>query len=164
MGEVYEASKYFELRVPTLPLTVTSTTPTICFSDGKELKLIATGNCTFKVSTAKTKDYSFKGNYPGCKQLHAARSKPELVMSVITNQTAKSLPKTIEIFRVYSPTGVYVLPQATTPAVCIAQWILCSNSRRWNLHTSLIKARLTLHTLPQIFIRFHLRLQEIHKL
>jgi hypothetical protein len=41
-------------------------------------------------------------------------------MSVIANQTAKSLPKTIEIFRVYSPTGVYVLPQATTPAVCIA--------------------------------------------
>jgi hypothetical protein len=41
-------------------------------------------------------------------------------MSVIANQTAKSLPKTIEIFRVYSPTGVYVLPQGTTPAVCIA--------------------------------------------
>jgi hypothetical protein len=39
---------------------------------------------------------------------------------VIANQTAKSLPKTIEIFRVYSPTGVYVLPQATTPTVCIA--------------------------------------------
>ena len=43
-----------------------------------------------------------------------------LVMSVITSQTSKSLPKMIEIFRVYSPTGVYVLPQATTPAVCIA--------------------------------------------
>jgi hypothetical protein len=26
----------------------------------------------------------------------------------------------IEIFRVFSPTGVYVLPQATTPTVCIA--------------------------------------------
>ena len=26
----------------------------------------------------------------------------------------------IEIFRVYSPTGVYVMPQATTPTVCIA--------------------------------------------
>jgi hypothetical protein len=50
----------------------------------------------------------------------AARSKPELVMSIIANQTSKSLPKMIEIFRVYSPTGVYVLPQATTPAVCIA--------------------------------------------
>ena len=41
-------------------------------------------------------------------------------MSVINNQTAKSLPKTIEIFRVFSPTGVYIMPQATTPTVCIA--------------------------------------------
>jgi hypothetical protein len=119
VGEVYEPSKYFELRVPTLPLTVTSSTPTICSSDGKELKLIATGNCTFKVTTAKTKDYSLK-EITQVVTITAARSKPELVMNVIANQTAKSLPKTIEIFRVYSPTGVYVLPQATTPAVCIA--------------------------------------------
>jgi hypothetical protein len=119
VGEVYEPSKYFELRVPTLPLIVTSSTPTICSSDGKELKLIATGNCTFKVSTAKTKDYALK-EITQVVTITAARSKPELVMGVITNQTAKSLPKMIEIFRVYSPTGVYVLPQATTPAVCIA--------------------------------------------
>jgi len=119
VGEVYEPSKYFELRVPTLPLTVTSSTPTICSSDGKELKLIATGNCTFKVFTAKTKDYVLK-EITQVVAITAARSKPELVMSVIANQTAKSLPKTIEIFRVYSPTGVYLIPQATTPAVCIA--------------------------------------------
>ena len=50
----------------------------------------------------------------------AAKSKPELVMSVIANQTSKNLPKMVEIFRVFSPTGVYILPQATTPAVCIA--------------------------------------------
>jgi hypothetical protein len=119
VGEVYEPNKYFELRVPTLPLTVTSSTPTICSSDGKELKLIATGNCTFKVLTAKTKDYGLK-EITQVVTITAARSKPELVMSVIANQTAKSLPKTLEIFRVYSPTGVYVLPQGTTPAVCIA--------------------------------------------
>ena len=41
-------------------------------------------------------------------------------MSVISNQAAKSLPKMLEIFRVFSPTGVYVLPQAITPTVCIA--------------------------------------------
>lgn len=119
VGEVYEPSKYFELRVPTLPLTVTSSTPSICSSDGKELKLIATGNCTFKVTTAKTKDYGLK-EITQVVTITTARSKPELVMNVIANQTAKSLPKTIEIFRVYGPTGVYVLPQATTPAVCIA--------------------------------------------
>jgi hypothetical protein len=119
VGEVYEPSKYFELRVPTLPLIVTSSTPTICSTDGKNLKLIATGNCVFKISTAKTKDYAAKENVQVV-TITAARSKPELVMSVITNQTAKSLPKTIEIFRVISPTGVYILPKATTPTVCIA--------------------------------------------
>jgi hypothetical protein len=119
VGEVYEPSKYFELRVPTLPLVVTSSTPTICSSDGKELKLIATGNCTFKVSTAKTKDYAAKETVQ-IAAITAARSKQELTMGVIANQTAKGLPKTIEIFRVYSPTGVYIPPQGTTPAVCIA--------------------------------------------
>jgi len=119
VGEVYDPSKYFELRVPTLSLIVTSSTPTVCSTDGKELKLIATGNCTFKVSTAKTKDYTLK-EITQVVTITAARSKPELVLSVIANQTSKNLPKMIEIFRVFSPTGVYILPQATTPAVCIA--------------------------------------------
>ena len=119
VGESYLPSKYFELRVPSLPLVLSTTTPTICSTDGKELKLIATGNCTFKVSTAKTKDYALKESTQVV-TITAARSKPELIMSVIANQTSKNLPKTIEIFRVYSPTGVYILPQATTPTVCIA--------------------------------------------
>ena len=119
VGETYLPSKFFELRVPSLPLVVSASTPTICSTDGKELKLISVGNCTFKVSTAKTKDYALK-EIVQVVTITASRSKPELIMSVITNQTAKSLPKTIEIFRVYSPTGVYVMPQATTPTVCIA--------------------------------------------
>jgi len=119
VGEVYDPSRYFELRVSNLPLIISSSTPTVCSTDGKELKLVAIGNCTFKVSTAKTKDYALK-EIIQVVTITAARSKPELVMSVISNQTAKNLPKTIEIFRVFSPTGVYILPQATTPAVCIA--------------------------------------------
>jgi hypothetical protein len=119
VGETYLPSKYFEIRVPSLPLVVSSSTPTICSTDGKELKLIATGNCTFKVSTAKTKDYAAKEIIQAV-TITAARSKPELVMGVIVNQTAKSLPKSIEIFRVFSPTGVFIMPQATTPTVCIA--------------------------------------------
>ena len=119
VGEVYVPSKYFEIRVPTLPLTVTSSTPTICSTDGKELKLIAVGNCTFKVSTVKTKDYAVKESVQVV-TVTTARSKPALVMNVISNQTTKSLPKMIEIFRVVGPTGVFVLPQATTPTVCIA--------------------------------------------
>lgn len=119
VGETYLPSKYFESRVPSLALVVSSSTPTICSTDGKELKLIAAGNCTFKVSTAQTKDYAAKEIVQAV-TITAARSKPELIMSVISNQTAKSLPKMIEIFRVFSPTGVYVMPQATTPTVCIA--------------------------------------------
>jgi hypothetical protein len=119
VGETYLPSKYYELRVPSLPLVVSSTTPTICSTDGKELKLIATGSCAFKVSTIKTKDYAVNESVQVV-TVTAARSKPELVMNSIANQTAKSLPKTIEIFRVVSPTGAYVLPQATTPTVCIA--------------------------------------------
>ena len=119
VGEIYLPSKYYELRVPSLSLVVSSSTPSICSTDGKELKLIAIGNCTFKISTIKTKDYAVKESLQ-IVTIAAARSKPELIMSMIANQTAKNLPKIIEIFRVYSPTGVYILPQATTPTVCIA--------------------------------------------
>jgi len=119
VGETYTPSKYFESRVSSLPLVVTSSTPTICSTDGKELKLIATGSCTFKVSTLKTKDYALKEVTQNV-TITAARSKPELVIGTIASQTSKSLPKTVEIFRVYSPSGTWVLPQATTPTVCIA--------------------------------------------
>ena len=119
VGETYVPSKFFEVRVPTLPLVVSVTTPMVCSTDGKELKLIDTGNCVFKVSTAKTKDYAAKESTQVV-TVTAGRTKPELIMSEIANQTSKNLPKTIEIFRVYSPTGVYILPQATTPTVCIA--------------------------------------------
>ena len=119
VGETYLPSKYYEIRVPSLSLVVSSSTPSICSTDGKELRLIATGSCTFKVSTLKTKDYAAKESLQVV-TITSARSKPELLMSVIANQTAKNLPKMIEIFRVFSPTGVYVMPKATTPTVCIA--------------------------------------------
>jgi hypothetical protein len=119
VGETYTPSKYFETRVSSLPLVVTTSTPTICSTDGKELKLIATGNCTFKVATLKTKDYALKEVTQNV-TITEARSKPELIVGTIASQTSKNLPKTIEIFRVYSPSGNWVLPQATTPTVCIA--------------------------------------------
>jgi len=119
VGEKYDPNKYYELRVPTLSLIVSSSTPSVCSTDGKELKLIATGNCTFKVSTARTKDYILKESTQNV-TITAARSKPELVIGTIANQTSKNLPKSIEIFRVYSPSGVFILPKATTPTVCIA--------------------------------------------
>jgi hypothetical protein len=119
VGETYTPSKYFESRVTSLSLVVSSSTPTICSTDGKELKLIAEGNCTFKVSSLKTKDYALKEVTQNA-TITAARNKPELVMGTIATQTSKNLPKTVEIFRVYAPSGTWVLPQATTPTVCIA--------------------------------------------
>jgi len=119
VGEIYTPSKYFESRVSSLPLVVTTTTPAICSTDGKELKLIATGSCTFKVLTLKTKDYALKEVTQNV-TITAARSKPELAIGSIATQTSKNLPKSVEIFRVYSPTGSWVLPHATTPTVCIA--------------------------------------------
>jgi hypothetical protein len=119
VGETYTPSKYFESRVSSLPLIVTTSTPSICSTDGKELKLIATGSCTFKVATLKSKDYASK-EVIQVVEITAARSKPELVIGTIASQTSKNLPKTLEIFRVYSPSGTWVLPQATTPTVCIA--------------------------------------------
>ena len=119
VGETYTPSKYFESRVSTLPLVVSTSSPTICSTDGKELNLIATGNCTFKVSTLKTKDYALKEVTQNV-TITTARSKPELMVGTVANQTSKNLPKTVEIFRVYSPSETWVLPQATTPTVCIA--------------------------------------------
>ena len=119
VGETYLPSKFYELRVPSLPLVVSSSTPNICSTDGKELKLVSTGNCIFKVSTAKTKDYVLKESVQNV-TIAAARIKPELAVSTISNQTSKNLPKLVEIFRVYSPTGVWVLPKSLSPLVCIA--------------------------------------------
>jgi hypothetical protein len=119
VGETYTPSKYFESRVAALPLVVTTSTPTICSTDGRELKLIANGYCTFKVATLKSKDYALK-EVTQVIEITAARSKPELVIGTIASQTSKNLPKTVEIFRVYSPSGTWILPQATTPTVCIA--------------------------------------------
>ena len=118
VGESYQPSKYYELRVKSLSLLVTSTTPSVCSSDGKELKMIAQGTCSFTVSTAKTKDYAAKVSNQSA-TVTAARVKPTLNIEKVSNQTSVGLPKTIEIFRVYSPTGDWVLPQSTTPETCL---------------------------------------------
>ena len=118
VGESYQPSKYYELRVKSLSLLVNSTTPSVCSSDGKELKMIAQGTCSFTVSTAKTKDYAAKVSNQSA-TVTAARVKPTLNIEKISNQTSVGLPKTIEIFRVYSPTGDWVLPQSTTPETCL---------------------------------------------
>jgi hypothetical protein len=119
VGESFVPGKYYELRVPSLALAVSSSTPTVCSSDGKQLKFLSEGSCTFIVSTPKTADYLAKVSSQTV-NITAARIKPELIVDKITNQTAKDLPKSIEIFRVYSASEGYVLPLSTTPSVCFA--------------------------------------------
>jgi hypothetical protein len=81
--------------------------------------MIKEGTCSFTISTAKTKDYAEKISNQSA-TITAARVKPILNIEKIANQTSKDLPKTIEIFRVYSPAEGYVLPQSVTPVTCIA--------------------------------------------
>ena len=117
VGETFTPSKYYELRVPSLSLNVASVTPLVCSSDGKQLKFLKEGLCNFTVSTQKTNDYLSKVSNQTI-TITAARIKPELVIDKIANQTAKDLPKSVEIFRVYSAVEGYVFPQSATPTVC----------------------------------------------
>jgi hypothetical protein len=117
VGETFMPNRYYELRVPSLSLGISSSTPLVCSSDGKELKLLKEGICTFIVSIAKTKDYLAKVSNQSV-AITAARVKPELTIDKISNQTAKDLPKSVEIFRVYSASEGYVLPKSATPEVC----------------------------------------------
>jgi hypothetical protein len=117
VGETFTASKYYELRVPSLSLSVATITPLVCSSDGKQLKFLKEGACSFNVLTPKTNDYAAKVINQTV-TITAARFKPELSVGKIPDQTAKDLPKIIEIFQVYSVTEGYVLPQSATPAVC----------------------------------------------
>ena len=117
VGETFTPSKYYELRVPSLSLGVTSTTPLVCLSDGKQLKFLKEGSCTFTVATPKTNDYVTKVSNQTV-TITTARIKPELSVDKIANQTAKGLPKLVPIFQVYSTSEGYVLPQSTTPTVC----------------------------------------------
>jgi hypothetical protein len=119
VGETFTPSKYYELRVPSLTLGVASTTPLVCSSDGKQLKFLKEGMCDFNVSTPKTNDYTSK-IVNQTVIISAARIKPVLAVEKIANQTSKDLPKSVEIFRVYTVSEGYVFPQSITPAVCSA--------------------------------------------
>jgi hypothetical protein len=118
VGETYVPSKYYELRATTLSLGITSQTPSVCPSDEKELKFINEGLCMFSVFTSKNSDYLAKVSNQSV-TITSARIKPQLVLGTIAPQIAKDLPKSLEIFRVYTPSGGYVFPQSDTPAVCI---------------------------------------------
>jgi len=118
VGETFNPSDFYESKVPSLPLQIDSRNPTICPSDGKTLRLIAEGSCSFTVFTAKTNEFALYENKQIVK-VTAARIKSTLFISKIDTQTSKDLPKSVTLPQVYSASEGYVLPKTTTPSVCI---------------------------------------------
>ena len=119
VGEVFDPNKFFELRVPSLSLSVSTYTPTTCSSDGKYISLLKEGNCSFLVFTPKTKEYLSK-TIALAATITPGRIKQNLSISKIANQDVKDLGKTIEIGRVYSASEGWVLPLSPTPTICFA--------------------------------------------
>jgi hypothetical protein len=122
VGETYNPSDYFELRVPTLTLNVKSYTSDVCSVDGRILVLKKEGSCSFSVFTSKTKDYKeFISNQTAA--ITEARVKPVLVIDKIPNQDVKSIGESITIPGVYGPSQTYILPVTQTPSVCFASFL-----------------------------------------
>ena len=119
VGETYDPIKYYELRVPTLPLKISTTTPSVCTSDGKIMTFVKEGYCAFAVSTAKTSEYPAKTSSQYA-TITAARVKIQLVVEKVADQTDVGLPKTIELNRVYGASSGWILPKSETPTICIA--------------------------------------------
>jgi hypothetical protein len=119
VGEVFNPLDYFELRVPTLNLSISTSTPAVCVSDGKLMRLIAEGSCAYTVFTTKTSDYKAKSVSQNA-TITAARVKIQLTIEKLSNQTSLNLPKTIEVSPVYSAATGYVFPQSESPTVCLA--------------------------------------------
>ena len=118
VGEAFNPVDYYEQKVSSLALQVKTTTPIVCSTDGKILKLITEGSCNFTVFTAKTSDFALSESKQ-IVQITSARIKSVLSISKIDNQTSKDLPKSLTLTQVYSAAEGYVLPKTTTPAICV---------------------------------------------
>ena len=118
VGETFTPTDFYESKVSSLTLQISSANPTVCSSDGKVLKLIAEGSCSFTVFTAKTKEFALYENKQTV-QITAARIKSVLFISKIDTQTSKNLPKSLLLPEVYSVSDGYVLPKSLTPTICV---------------------------------------------
>ena len=120
VNEVINLSDYFELAVTGTELIVITTTPKICVAEGTLLKLLTIGDCSFTVSTPRTKDYLAKSIYQS-QAIADARKPATLFVEKIANQQAKNLPITLELPKVYS-SGLsaveHIIPKSITPDIC----------------------------------------------
>lgn len=120
VGEVINMSDYFELAVSNAELLVNSNTPKICLANGVLLKLLALGDCSFTVSTDRSKDYLSKIIYQS-QSITEGRKPSILFIEKIANLQARNLPITLELPKVYSSgtsSVEYVIPKSITPDIC----------------------------------------------
>jgi hypothetical protein len=117
VAETYKVDDFFERRSPLVTLQISSSTPLVCSSDGKMLKFLTTGNCSYTVYTAKSKDYLYKKLDLNA-TITEARATQTLLVPKIPNQTDVDLPKVISIWSAYASNGNPVLASTTTPTIC----------------------------------------------
>ena len=118
VGETYKVDDYFEMRTPLATLQVSSSTPKVCSSDGKNLKFIDVGSCSFTVFAPKNINYLYKKLDLNA-TITEARKAQTILVTQIPNQTSKDLPKVVLISSAYDSNGNVILPTTTTPEVCV---------------------------------------------
>jgi len=122
VGETFNPLDYFEVAVSGVELSITTSTPKICTSDGKTMKLISEGECQYKVFTAKTKDFIEKSKML-LATVTSARTAQVLKVETVAPQKPSALPTSILLSPVYaSGTSAveYVMPKSITPTICEA--------------------------------------------
>jgi hypothetical protein len=118
VNEVFKVSDYFEKRSSAVELKISTSTPTICSSDGEVMKFIAIGTCNYKVYTPKTLNYLEK-KLELSATITPARGRQEIGVTQISTQDFKEFPKTILVSAANSSTGSVIVPTTTTPNVCL---------------------------------------------
>ena len=118
VNEIFKVSDYFEKRSSAVELKISTSTPTICSSDGEVMKFIAIGTCNYKVYTPKTLNYLEK-KLELSATITPARGKQEIGVTQISTQDFKEFPKTILVSAANSSTGSVIVPTTTTPSVCL---------------------------------------------
>ena len=118
VGETLKMSDYFESYVTSLPLKVSTQSPAVCSVEGDSLKFIAQGGCIYTVFTEKTNDYAGFSRQQSV-NVSSARVKPILSPMKVADQTDVGLPKSVDIGMMYGPSGGWMIPQSTTPEVCV---------------------------------------------
>ena len=118
VGEAYDPTKYFEIRVPNAPLIIESKTPKVCTDDLKILKFNDIGDCIFKVSMAASNDY-LETSIVLSVAIIAAKNKLSIDIANLPKQSITTFPKQIQVSTAYNTAGFEVMPTSTTPLVCL---------------------------------------------